>query len=122
MLKEHEEVIEEHVIEIMNKIIKDGVLHKPLLVDINYNIILDGHHRYHALKRLKARRIPVFYVDYFSKDVIVSSWRHGIIVGKDLVIRIALSGRKLPPKTTRHILRGISVPEINLPLTSLLKL
>ncbi|RLF13490.1 MAG: transcriptional regulator [Thermoprotei archaeon] len=119
-LKEHEEIIEEHVRDLIVAILTDGVLHYPLLVESKYKIILDGHHRYHALKRLGAKRVPIFIVDYSSPNVIVRSWRPGIRVTKDMVIHVALSRKKLPPKTSRHILRGISVPRIDMPLCYLI--
>ena len=120
-LIEHEEVNEEHVRSLMIAILATGVLHYPLLVESKYKIILDGHHRYHALKRLGAKRIPVFLVDYSSPNVIVLSWRPNIKVTKDLVIRAALMRKKLPPKTSRHVLKGLSVPRVDIPLRYLLE-
>ena len=117
---EHERVIDEYVKKIMKEIMLDGVLHYPLLVEKRYHVILDGHHRYNALKRLGATLVPVFIVDYSSPNIIVRSWRPNIHVTKELVLHAALSHNKLPPKTSKHIVNGIKIPRIDIPLHILL--
>ncbi len=63
-LKEHEEVDSRHLKELKEEIKSNGLLKKAILVDSNTNIILDGHHRLHALKKLGYSKIPVVFVDY----------------------------------------------------------
>ncbi len=117
-LRPHEEVIEEHVKELIYDIIKAGVLIKPILVDYRTNIILDGHHRVEALKRLGAKYAPALSVDYQSECIRVTSWRKNVTVDKRLVIKAGTSGKLLPPKTSRHIV-CIEIPEVNVPLDAL---
>jgi len=72
----------------------------PIIVDKKHRIILDGHHRYNALKKMGYTKIPAHIVDYEK----VNLRPHGKMkVSKDIVIERALSGELLPPKTTKHI-------------------
>ena len=115
LLRPHERIMERHVKELMNEIVRDGRLIYPVLVDKETMIILDGHHRVEALKRLGARYIPAILVDYRSDEVRVSSWRADWKVRKKDVIEAGLKGELLPPKTSRHITR-FKIPEVNVPL------
>jgi len=119
ILKEHEEINEEHFRELLKTIVNDKVLKMPILVDFKTLIILDGHHKVAVLKALEAKVTPAFLADYSSNNVQVSSWRNGFKVDKNLVIKAGLSGVKLPFKTSKHILRGIKIPPVNIPLEAL---
>jgi len=103
LLKSHEQVVEPHVEELMSEIERDGVLRDPIYVDVVSKVILDGHHRTEALKRLGCRRIPAVLVRYFSPEIRVESWRPGVKVTKREVIYRGLNGIKFPPKTSRHV-------------------
>ena len=74
-LLEHEEVIEDHVQLLIKLILKDGMLHYPILVEIRHKVILDGHHRFNALKRLGAAYVPALLINYSSPAIKVLSWR-----------------------------------------------
>lgn len=119
LLKPHEEVCRDYVLKLYDEIVEDKVLKKPLLVENRYCIVLDGHHRYAVLKMLGARVAPVFLVDYYSSLIEVYSWREDWNVTKNLVISAGLTGNKLPYKTSRHILRGLVIPDVNIPLEKL---
>ncbi|MEB3861039.1 MAG: ParB N-terminal domain-containing protein [Desulfurococcales archaeon] len=101
-LRPHEEILEDRVERIMRELEEKGVQERPILVDAKTMIILDGHHRTEALRRLGARRIAAVLVDYDSDLVTVGSWRPEIRVTKDLVRHAGLTGRLLPPRTSRH--------------------
>lgn len=74
-LKPHEEYIEERVEEVRNSILKKRILRKPLIADERTGVILDGTHRYQALREIGVSRIPVVYVDYLSEEEIrLSGW------------------------------------------------
>jgi len=118
-LRPHENINEEHLRSLMSEIVKDGVLRKPILVDFKTLVILDGHHRVEALRRLGARVIPAFLVDYSSDRIVVSTWRKGWRVTKKDVLRAGLTGAKMPFKTSRHILVGVDLPIVNIPLEKL---
>ena len=120
-LRPHEETDMMHTYELVRDILARGVLVKPIVIDEASMVILDGHHRFEALKMMGFKSIPVAMVDYFSDAIVVESWRNNIRPTKAEVIDHARSGILYPYKTTRHmvILDGkryhISevVPEVN---------
>jgi hypothetical protein len=126
-LKEHEEIRPNYLEELKNEIISDGILKMPIAVDKKTYIILDGHHRLHALKKIGCKRIPVILFDYQSPEIEVLPHREGETVTKEMIISTALAGRRMPPKTSKHMiliegeLKHISVLEtvINIPLENL---
>ena len=118
-LRPHEQVIEEHVVELLEDIRSRGVLIRPILVDAKTLIVLDGHHRVEALRRLGARWVPAVLVDYDDDSCVrVGSWRPGWRVSKGLVRAAGLSGKLLPPRTSRHIV-SFRIPEVNVSLALL---
>lgn len=113
VLKPHEAVIEDRVRELLEDIKWRGAVLKPVVADFKTMVILDGHHRVEALKRLGASYVPALLVDYDSDCVSVSSWRKGVAVSKEMVREAGLSGKLLPPKTSRHVL-CFEVPEVRI--------
>ncbi len=99
----------------------------PIAVDTAAFIILDGHHRLHALKKIGCKRIPVILFDFHSSEIEVLPQREGETVTKEMIIETALAGRRMLPKTSKHMvmiegeLRHISCLErvINIPLEKL---
>ncbi|MBC8224242.1 ParB N-terminal domain-containing protein [Candidatus Bathyarchaeota archaeon] len=126
-LNGHEEVDPFHLQSLMAEIESDGFLRMPIVVDRHTNTIIDGHHRRYALKQLNCKRIPVIFINYDSCEVVAAAWRYGEEVTKDSVLNAALSGRRLPPKTTKHLVlingvfKHISAMEeaMNIPLERL---
>jgi ParB-like chromosome segregation protein Spo0J len=126
-LKEHEETRSDYLEALKNEILLDGMLKMPICIDKNTCIILDGHHRLQALKRLGCKKIPCVLVDYQSPDIRVIAWREGEQITKERIIEIALSEKRMPSKTSKHmiILNGqwqhISAIEmiVNIPLEKL---
>lgn len=127
VLKEHEEIRPDYLEQLKNEILSDGILKMPIAVDKKTFIILDGHHRLHALKKIGCKRIPVLLFDYQSPEIEVLPHREGETVTKEMIIRTALAGRRMPPKTSKHMilikgeLKHISVLEkdVNIPLDQL---
>ena len=103
-LKEHEEIRPDYLEALKNEIMSDGILKMPIAVDKNTCIILDGHHRLHALKRLGCKKIPVVLVDYQSPEIKVIAWREGETMTKEKIIDTALSGKRMPSKTSKHMI------------------
>ena len=103
LLKAHERTKKKHVEELVHQIGHDGYIWNPVLVDKNTMIILDGHHRCAALKKLGLSRAPVRFVDYGGNDIRVTSWRKGERVTKKTVVDAGLSGKLLRIKTSRHL-------------------
>jgi len=126
-LNDHEEVDPFHLQSLRTEIESDGFLRMPIVVDRHTNTIIDGHHRRYVLRQLNCKRIPVIFINYDSSEVVAEAWRDGEEVTKDSVLYAALSGRRLPPKTTKHLVlingvfKHISVMEeaINIPLEKL---
>lgn len=126
LLREHEQTSSQYCERLKKRIMDDGVIKRSIAVDSRTNVILDGHHRLNALRELGCRMIPVTYVDYNSSAIQVES-RRNFQVSKEMVISAGLTGNKLPPKTSRHMIfhdgrsRHISCIEkiVNIPLTDL---
>ena len=126
-LREHEEIRPDYLEELKNEILSDGMLKMPIAVDKSTCIILDGHHRLHALKKIGCKKIPVILVDYQSPEIEVIPWREGEKVTKKMIIDTALTGKRMAPKTSKHMIRvegelkHISILEtvVNIPLDEL---
>ena len=73
-LKPHEEVIEAVVTKLAEAIRRDGVVRDPLIVDQEDHVVLDGMHRFNALKRLNCRFAPCCLLDYMNPQITVGSW------------------------------------------------
>ncbi len=127
VLREHEEIRPDYLEQLKNEILSDGILKMPIAVDKKTYIILDGHHRLHALKKMGCKRIPVILFDYQSPEIEVLPYREGETVTKEMITQTALAGRRMPPKTSKHMiliegeLKHISILEtvINIPLEKL---
>lgn len=103
-LKEHEQTTNERVKSLSDEIKRDGVLKRAIAVDIKTNVILDGHHRLCALLELNCIKIPVVFINYDDPSIKVLPWRKGESLNKETVLNAGLSGKKLPPKTTKHVI------------------
>jgi len=112
-LRAHERVEDDLLERTIEEIKREGFLKKPILVARDDYVILDGHHRFEALRELGCRKIPCYLVDYFSDVVQLGTWPEAKDrdVTKEDVIRRALAGDPFPPKTTRHIVR-VPLPDI----------
>jgi hypothetical protein len=111
LLREHESVDLSYLGKLKEEITKDGFLRKAISVDVNSMVVLDGHHRLNALRELGCDKIPVILVDYKSPDIVVKKWKveddvalEDIIVTKEYIINTALSGKRLPVKTSKHLI------------------
>jgi uncharacterized protein (DUF1015 family) len=103
-LREHEEIRPDYLEELKNEIQLDGILKMPICIDKDTCIILDGHHRLQALKGLGCKKIPCVLVDYQSPEIKVVAWREGETMTKEKIIDTALSGKRMPSKTSRHMI------------------
>ena len=105
-LKTHEAAQPDRVRRVMKQMRSTGVVKKAIIVDSNTMVVLDGVHRLSALQMLGAVRAPAWLIDYSDEGVVVLSKDRKSQVPKGLVIRAATEGPKLPPKTTRHMIKG----------------
>jgi len=67
-LQPHEEARPKRVEEVAKSIARLGRVLKPVIVEERSLVIVDGHHRYHALRRLGARYVPVVLARY-GRDI-----------------------------------------------------
>lgn len=95
-----EDYIQERKLLITQKIANDGYWIKPLIIDNEDFLIMDGHHRFEAAKELGLKRIPAIKVNY--EDIPIWSLKASEKVTKQLVREKALSGDIYPNKTVKH--------------------
>ncbi len=117
-LKAHEEVEEEHLRELGERIEKDGYLRYPLIVEKSSLVILDGEHRHQFFKRKGYKKIPVYLVDYHEVKVYLRRKEILMELLKESILRLAKENKLLPAKTTRHLMRD-RPRAINYPLSAL---
>lgn len=108
-LKPIEMVFPNHLDILTNMILNSNILRKPLIVDKDNLIVLDGSHRHVFLLMHGFVEAPVIKVDYSDPHVRVGSHlKHrflddgNITITKEEVITRALNGILFPPRTTRH--------------------
>jgi hypothetical protein len=98
----HERVVPEKVDELVAEIRARGAVDEPIWVAEGHDVILNGHHRFAALRALGARRVPVWLFDYEGDQVALERWGGGPPLDKREVLERARRGDPFPPKTTRH--------------------
>ncbi|MDD1775755.1 MAG: ParB N-terminal domain-containing protein [Candidatus Methanomethylicus sp.] len=74
IIKPHEEYDDRILDEIQDSFSLGGVVRDPILVDSSSYMILDGTHRYWALKKLGCQSIPVALYSYMSDSVKIGCW------------------------------------------------
>lgn len=121
-LKAHEEVVSvERVHDLRKATLEWGAYKLPLLVDSESGAILDGHHRYAVGSLMGLSKLPVILVDYLNDDSIsLDVWPDcGIdCLTKEDVIKMSLSEKLFPPKTSKHAFID-TFSEIHVPLSKL---
>jgi hypothetical protein len=126
-LKPHEKGSPIYLELLKQEILKDGVLKYPIIADEKTHVILDGMHRWLALKSLGYTRIPVILVDACNNPEIRVGKRriHRYICNSDgqipieEVISAGLTGRLMKPRSTRHFFPFSKFQQINYPLDQL---
>jgi len=118
LLKGHEEHEPEKVDELVQELLRDGELINPIWVARGSWVILNGHHRVEAIRKLGLKRIPAWIFDYEGEHVDLGRWSPGPPIEKAEVVRRAHQGPPFPPKTTRHHVR-VELPPHRVPLSEL---
>lgn len=72
----HEGIVQKWVDAIASNIKSDGLMRNPTIITRhNHNcVVLDGMHRFAALKQLEIRDILACEVDYFSNRIVLEGW------------------------------------------------
>ncbi len=99
----HEQVDATHLAVLTARLLDDGEVRQPVIVDRESRVILDGHHRVTALRGLGCTLVPAYLVDYADPGIKVMPRRPEIPVSKVSVVETGLSGHPYPPKTSRHV-------------------
>lgn len=79
----------------------DCLIISTILICSKSNIIIDGHHRYTALKELGYKKAPVTLVNYFS-DKIITNENNSF--SKNKIISNSKEGILYEPKSTKHLI------------------
>ncbi len=117
-LRDHEEVDPEGVDRLVTELREEGRVLDPLWVSEGSFVILNGHHRFQALRRLGAERAPAWVIDYEDPRVHLERWQPDPPIAKAEVVARAIERRPFPPTTTRHSLE-FPLPHRPTPLASL---
>jgi hypothetical protein len=128
-LKPHEKGSPIYFELLRQEILEDKVLKYPIIADEKSGVILDGMHRWLALKSLGYALIPVILIDAFQNPRIhvgrrrihryVNASKKEIPVKE--VISAGVSGRLMRPRSTRHFFPFSKFQRVNCPLDSLMK-
>jgi len=82
------------------KICREGIWTKPIVIDGEHHLVMDGQHRMEVARALKLRYVPC--VRYRYDEVELWSLRPNHEVTAELVIARALRGDPYPYKTVKH--------------------
>ncbi len=99
-----------------NKILEEKIWNKPICVDSEYGVVMDGQHRMEVAKLLKIKKIPAIL---FSHDE-VEFWslRENHTVDLESIIEKSLTGRIYPYKTVKYKF-PIKIPKCSINLEEL---
>ena len=103
LLFPHEKVIadKKEILKANLKYKDDSVIISSIIICSESKMIIDGHHRYFALKELGLEKIPVTMINYFSDKIITD--KNDSLMKHD-IIENALSGKLYEPKSTKHLI------------------
>ncbi len=100
---------------LLDKISIDGYWYKPILVEENNKIVMDGHHRLWVAKQLGLARIPCLLTTYENPNLSLTTWTENQKIHPEVVFSAGLSGDLLDYKTSKHTLKiEQSIPTLNL--------
>ena len=88
------------VLWLKDKIIKEGIWNKPLALDYEFGLVLDGQHRMEVALLLNLKKVPVIRFHY--SDVSLRSLRKKYNFDWKDVVKNTLSGNIYPYKTVKH--------------------
>ena len=100
-LNPHEKIIEEKKISLVKfiKSYESYYIISSIVCCHESLLVIDGHHRYFALKELGFKKVPVTLIDYKSDSI-----RTGIMnpLDKKFIVDVGKSSTLLEPKSTEH--------------------
>lgn len=128
-LKPHEQGSPIYLELLKREIREDRMLKYPIIADEKTRVILDGMHRWLALKSLGYTLIPVILVDAFQNPKIRVGRRriHRYLLDSEeeitlqKVISAGVGGQLMKPRSTRHFFPFSKFQRVNCPLNLLTK-
>jgi len=104
----HEEVLKDRAHKLQDYMEDLPVKILPaIIVDSQYQVVLDGHHRLELFRRLGMKIVPAVSVNYDHEDILVNPPGKDVKgITKETVISTAVRGQTLPPKSTQHMVRS----------------
>jgi hypothetical protein len=128
-LKPHEKGSPVYFELLRQEILEDRVLKYPIIADEKSGVILDGMHRWLALKSLGYALVPVILIDAFQNPKIHVGRRrvHRYLdnqseeIPLEEVILAGISGRLMGSRSTRHFFPFSKFQHVDCPLDSLVK-
>lgn len=102
---------------LVEKILAEGVWTKPIALDEEHDLVLDGQHRMESAKRLGLKWVPAVRYVYAELDVWSLRPKHSFDWRQ--VAERALAGKPYPYKTVKHRFPDGGLPEIAIPLDAL---
>lgn len=102
LLIPHEEVLlnKKDILKNNLKYNNKDIIISTIIICNESNLIIDGHHRYTALKELGYKKIPVTLINYFSNSIITDD---NDSLSKMEIINNSVSKKLYSPKTTKHL-------------------
>ncbi|MBD9369453.1 hypothetical protein [Xanthomonas sp. XNM01] len=102
---------------LVRKIEAEAIWNKPVALDTEHDLVLDGQHRMEAARLLGLLRIPA--VRYAYERVEVWSLRPNHVFDWRLVTKRALAGQPYPYKTVKHAFPAGGLPACAYPIAAL---
>lgn len=73
-LKPHEKTDNRLLTQIIQKLSTSQVVRDPIVIDRNTKVVLDGAHRFEAMRIIGCKMIPVASIDYCNEKILVDRW------------------------------------------------
>ena len=99
----HEEILPDRLDGLKKyvKSLEPSIIIPSIVICSKTSVIIDGHHRYYALKEFGIDIVPVTKINYESK-IIITHNEECKAIEKSKVINAAIDRECLKPKTTAH--------------------
>ncbi len=93
----HEEIVEGRLKDLVEQFKRDNAVDMPIVVapipGTDKYLIVDGHHRWAAVKAMGLNKIPCIIIDYFSREVELKTWYPAIIGSIEPVLNELVSNK-----------------------------
>jgi hypothetical protein len=102
-LKCHEEVVKDRLDSFVKYLLTlEGDILIPSIIVCNRSMtIIDGHHRYHALKHFGINKIPATFIDYNSP--FIKAYFDDRILKSEILEKVN-AGKLFAPKSSKHVI------------------